>query len=62
MVYTPVLDIVLFFNQISENFLTIKDTNKPLLHAKFQTDWFGNMENMSDSKSIFNNGVWCHER
>ena len=26
--------------------------NKPVLHAKFQTDWFETVENRSDSKSI----------
>ena len=32
--------------------LSLKDINKPLLHAKFQTDWFETVENRSDLKSI----------
>ena len=30
----------IFLHPISKNFLAIKDINKPLLFAKFQTDWF----------------------
>ena len=37
-----------FLHTISKNFLAIKDINKPLLHAKFQTDWFETAENGSD--------------
>ena len=47
---------------VSKNFLAIKDINKPLLYAKFQTDWFETVENRSDSKSISDSGVWCNER
>ena len=47
---------------ISKNFLAIKDINKPLLHEKFQTDWFKTVENRSDSKSISDSVVWCNER
>ena len=42
---------------ISKNFLAIKDINKPLLHAKFQADWFETVENRSDLKSISYSGV-----
>ena len=41
-----------FLWPISKSFLTIKDINKSLLNAKFQTDWFETEENRSDSKSI----------
>ena len=45
MVYTPVSDIILFFSQSQKAFrLSIKDINKPLLLAKFQTDWFETVE------------------
>ena len=33
-----------------------------LTHAKFLIDCFKTVENMSDSKSISNSGVWCNER
>ena len=38
MVYTPVLDTILIFGQ-SEKAFRLSKINKPLLHAKFQTDW-----------------------
>ena len=47
---------------ISKKFLAIKDINKLLLHAKFQIDWLGTVENTSDSKSISDSGVWCNEQ
>ena len=34
----------------SKSFLAIKDIKKPLLHAKFRTDWFETVENRSDPK------------
>ena len=40
----------------------MKDINKALLHAKFQTDWFETVENTSDSESISDSGIWCNER
>ena len=51
-----------FLQPISKNFLPIKDINKPLLHAKFQTYWFETVENRSDSKLISDSSVWCNER
>ena len=57
MVYTPVSDIILFFSQSQKNCLSLKDINTPLLHAKFQKDWFETVENMSPLKYIFDSGV-----
>ena len=42
-----------FHRPISKKFLAIKDINKPLPHAKFQTDWFETVE----KKKPFNSGV-----
>ena len=58
MVYTPVFRYPTFLQSISKTFQIIKDIDKPLLRAKFQTDW---LENMSDSKSISDSGVWCNK-
>ena len=38
------------------------DVNKPLLHVKFQRDWFETVENRNDPKSISDSGVLCNER
>ena len=38
-----------FVRLISKNVLAIKDINKSLLHAKFQTNWFTIVNNRSDS-------------
>ena len=46
-----------------KNFLAIKDINKSLLDAKFQTNCLETVKNRSDSKSISDSGVvWCNER
>ena len=50
-VYTSFGDPI-FLRPFSKSFQIIKDINKPLLHAKFRTDWFETVENRSDSKSI----------
>ena len=56
---TPALDILLLFSQSQKNSLAIKEISKPLLHAKFQADWFETMDYRSDSKSISDSDVWC---
>ena len=55
--YTPISDIIL--QPFSKKIWAIKDINKLLLHvnANFQADWFGTVENRSDSKSISDSGV-----
>ena len=48
-----------FLVLISEIFLAIKNINKPLQHAKFQTNWFETVENRIYSKLISDSAVWC---
>ena len=50
-----------YLRPISKNFLAIKDINKPLLHAKFQTYCYETVENRSNSKLVSDSGVWCNE-